>query len=104
MSSIQEDKSNDPPLIQGEALVHVNTALDWAGLSEEHILVPEYVQWTLLCPPEYAWHWTSCSYGGLECRCEQQGKSSSEGANQLPSRLPVTQQELVEMRALYSTA
>lgn len=39
-----------PPRGQEEAHVHVALALDWAALFEAHVLVPEYVQGTLLSP------------------------------------------------------
>lgn len=51
MPFIQKEKSSDP-LLQGKALVHVNTVWDWASLFQGHTLVPGCVQWTLLPLPQ----------------------------------------------------
>lgn len=53
--SVQKKASDT--LTQGKARVPVNTVSDWASLFEERILVPGCVRWTLLSPPEHAWHW-----------------------------------------------
>lgn len=101
MPSIQKEKSSDA-LIQGKAHAPVNTVSDWASLFKGRILVPGCVHWTLLSPAEHAWHWVAEDWSATAN--DRDTVFQKVPAEQLPSRFLVTQLELAEVRALYSTA
>lgn len=93
----------NPPPHKGAAWMHVNTALDWAGLLEEHLLVPECVTGHCFGPGGTL---DTEPHGAVEDRVSLQttGKQLFEGAHQLASRLLGMEPELMEARACPSAA